>query len=309
MATWFSNKLSRAHAKFERLRFLTAISGVLKTQPIALAPGGPTVVTMIGCRDLSPYLLALKSFARFCSPGRVVILDDGTLRPIDAEVLDMHLPGVRIIAMGDVPRGKCQRGGCWERLCLIGELSATDYVIQLDSDMLTLRRPHRLIELVQAQCAFTMSGDLEGARIMSGREAADIARQNSDDFFQLRVERELDQLPEAEAWRYVRGCAALSAFPPNTVSLRSIELMHGTYEALVGNAEWRSWGSEQIASNSLIAAIASAVILPSEDYCSHFGSTQPFNYANATMIHFLGTHRFDNGTYRTLATQVIREIA
>ncbi len=308
MVSWVTHKLSRVKSELERMQFVSAIADIRNTAPVVTTPGGPTVVTMVGRHDLSLYLLSIKSFARYCAPGRVVILDDGTLRPADAALLTRHVPGIRIVAKADVPRGICQQGGCWERLCLIGVLSDTEYVIQLDSDMITLRRPDRLIELVAEQRSFTMPGDLEGSTIMSAREAAAVARGKPGDFFQLRFERALDGLPDPDGWRYVRGCAALSAFPPRSVSLAGIESLHGAYESLVGAAEWSTWGSEQITSNTLVAHRADAEVLPLDLYCSHFPHGTTFDFAKAAMVHFIGTHRYENGTYQRLALQVLREL-
>lgn len=308
MHSWVTHKLSRVKSELERMQFVSAIAGIRNTAPVVITPGGPTVVTMVGRHDLSLYLLSIKSFARHCVPGRVVILDDGTLRPGDIALLGRHVPGISIVAKTDVPRGICQQGGCWERLCLIGELSATEYVIQLDSDMLTLRRPDRLIELVAAQRSFTMPGDLEGCTIMSAREAAAVARSKPGEFFQLRFERALDGLPDPDAWQYVRGCAALSSFPPHSITLAGIEAVHRTYEALVGTSEWKTWGSEQITSNTLVAQRGDAEVLPLDLYCSHFPHGTTFDFAQAAMVHFIGTHRYENGTYQRLALRVLREL-
>ena len=308
MLTWVNHKLARVKSELERVRFVSAIDAILNTAPLTMTAGGPTVVTMVGRHDVSLYLLSVKSFARYCGPGRVVILDDGTLRADDATLLRQHIPGITIVSKSEVPRGLCQQGGCWERLCLIGELSAPDYVVQLDSDMLTLRRPDRLIQLVAAQRSFTMPGDLEGSAIMSARQAAAVARSMPGDFFQLRFERALSGLPDPDTWNYVRGCAALSAFPRRSISLAGIEALHQTYESLVGVDAWKTWGSEQITSNTLVVQRDDAEVLPLDLYCSHFPRGTTFDFSQAAMVHFIGTHRYENGTYQRLALRVLRDL-
>jgi hypothetical protein len=121
----------------------------------------------------------------------------------------------------------------------------------------------------------------------------------------VRVESNLERLEHSATLQYVRGCAALAAFPAGSISLARVEEVHAAFANLVGASEWQTWGSEQIASNFLVANVANAEVLPASEYCSHFPDGSSFNYDDAAMIHFIGSHRFDNGTYRRLASRVV----
>src|SRR3546814_7643275 len=88
----------------------------------------------------------------------MVIMDDGTLTDRDRSVLRQHLDNPRIISIRDIDTGPCPRGGTWERLLTILDLCADDYVIQLDSDTVTIGPVPHIQQAIAANSSFTLLG-------------------------------------------------------------------------------------------------------------------------------------------------------
>src|SRR3546814_19743688 len=90
--------------------------------------------------------------------GRMLIMDVGTLTDRDRSVLRQHLDNPRIISTRDIDTGPCPRGGTWERLLTILDLCADDYVIQLDSDTVTIGPVPHIMQPIAATSRFTLLG-------------------------------------------------------------------------------------------------------------------------------------------------------
>jgi hypothetical protein len=119
-----------------------------------------TVVTMLCAGDVLPYLIAIKSFCfRLGKVPQIVVLDDGSLRVEDYNVLKQQIPAIRFVHINDVAVDKCPKGGCWERLLLISDLVQNSYVLQMDSDTLTLGGVEEVISAIHGQRCFTLLGD------------------------------------------------------------------------------------------------------------------------------------------------------
>ena len=106
------------------------------------------------------YLLAVKSFAH--QLGRTpefVVLNDGSLTAEDTQTLKKHIPSLTIIPLHSITVGVCPKGGCWERLMLGSELNQRSYVIQLDSDTVTLGPIPEVLESFTQNRSFTLLGD------------------------------------------------------------------------------------------------------------------------------------------------------
>ena len=92
---------------------------------------------MVSHRDLIMYFVAIRSLYAQIGEGAIAIIDDGSLTAADTEILHRLLGGPQIIRADQIDTGACPRGGTWERLLHILDLSSSRYVIQLDSDTLT----------------------------------------------------------------------------------------------------------------------------------------------------------------------------
>ena len=72
--------------------------GILSTPPMAANPSAPVVLyTLLHKAGVHPYLLAAKSFLRYCPDLDVVVQSDGTLDEEAREELKRHIKNIRIL--------------------------------------------------------------------------------------------------------------------------------------------------------------------------------------------------------------------
>lgn len=276
--------------------------GILETPPIAAADDGLVLFSMIGSRVLLPYLVAVKSLHARLGRGRVVLLDDGSLTRADRLVLARHLDDPEVRSIHSVDCGACPRGGTWERLLTLLELRASDYVIQLDSDTVTLGAVDEVVEAIAGRLPFTLLGDeADGAAGILSLPRF-VARFHPDGpvdpaskvHIQKAIEANFGRYPDAAAHCYVRGCSGFAGFPPGGPGREAAERFSRAAQAIVGRARWEEWGTEQVASNFLIANEPGAVLLPARRYMNHW--LQP-PAPGTCFIHFLGTNRYAGSLY------------
>lgn len=278
---------------------------VLRTPPIAQGGDGVILFSMIGTAVLLPYLVAVKSLRQQLGRGRVVILDDGTLTAADHAVLAHHLNDPRIIAIGDVDTGPCPRGGTWERLLTILDLRADAYVIQVDSDTVTLGDLAEVRAAIDAGRDFTLRGEA-GAEIRAAAElAADriaIDPRSPGLHVQDAAEAAIGWLaiPARDRLRYVRGCSGFAGFAPGGPGRALAEGFSQAMDGAIGRASWSRWGSEQVTSNFVVANGRDPLLLPYDRYWN-FWNAALFGRArfasDAAFVHFIGTYRFHGDAY------------
>jgi hypothetical protein len=283
--------------------FAMAARGVSRTPPLRIKPSALKWVSLVCARDFEMYLLAIKSAYLRVGEGEIVCVDDGSLGPHHHAELRYHLGNPRIIPMASVNTGPLPRGGCWERLATCLDLATQSYVIQVDSDTLSVGEMPEVLEAYRCNRAFTQGTD-SGESILSFAAAAQRARGEPDDHIQTAAERVLEQIKGAESKLYVRGCAGFAGFPKNDWARAALDDFSCDIERLLGPARWSEWGSEQVGSNFIVANSPEAVVLPSRRYSFHGWSS----LEDAVFIHFIGVHRFSNGTYRRTARRIIEEL-
>ncbi|KQM26733.1 MULTISPECIES: hypothetical protein [unclassified Sphingomonas] len=278
---------------------------VLRTPPIAQGDDGVILFSMIGTAVLLPYLVAVKSLRQQLGRGRVVILDDGTLTAADHAVLAHHLNAPRIIAIGDVDTGPCPRGGTWERLLTILDLRADAYVIQVDSDTVTLGNLAEVRAAIDAGRDFTLRGEA-GSEIRAAAElAADrigVDPRSPGLHVQDAAEAAIGWLaiPGHDRLRYVRGCSGFAGFAPGGPGRALAEKFSQAMDGAIGRASWSRWGSEQVTSNFVVANGRDPLLLPYDRYWN-FWNAALFGRArfagDAAFVHFIGTYRFHGDAY------------
>jgi hypothetical protein len=277
---------------------------VFKTKPVQCDPTSKVViVSQLYSPDMTMYLLAAKSFARYVRPREFLIVDDG-LTEEDRGALQHHLQRVRFVRTRDVSDGVAPKGGCWERLVSLSAENKDHYVIQLDSDTLTISRPEEVIECIAQDRTFTL-GTPSGRFLVSAQEAADYAEQHIYDHVQSDCERVLHKMQGAATLKYVRGCAGFTGFARGELPLTGIQAYAQDFKALIGAERFGLWGSEQVTSNLMASNAPNPLVLPVESY--------PFwepglSTSKVVLIHFFGTYRFLGGMYMRLSLQSIREL-
>jgi len=298
----------RWRTRREAARHAGQIAAILQTPPIRPAQDGLVLFSMIGTAVLLPYLVAVKSLWRHLRRGRIAILDDGTLTAQDRAILAHHCGDPEIIRIEDVERGPFPQGGCWERFLTILDRRQGEYWIQLDSDTVTIGPVAEVAAAIGANRSFTLLGGPDAGS--APWPASDIPLRFyegavSDGHVQAAIESRLDQFEPAREWRYIRGCAGFTGFAAGGPDRRLAAYFLHALQELIGADRAAEWGTEQVASNFQIANEAGAVMLPHDRYLNYWG--EPWG-ADTAFVHFVGTHRHDNGAYVEASRRVIEEL-
>ena len=288
--------------RYFRREFDSMCHAVLKTPPVELdTSSGVTVLSQSYHKDLYMYLVAAKSFAHFIKPARFVVVDDG-YTPEDQSIITSHLRRVEFIPRKRVSSSACPVGGCWERLLSIADLCADHYVIQLDSDTVTVADPVEVRECINRNASFTLSTKL-GRDFISVEQAATAMAGNANKHIQVLAEKALGNIGELADTNYIRGCAGFAGFAKGAINRDAVERISGLMSRELGADAWNRWGSEQFASNYLIANTPSKALLRFEDYPYWEPNA---DVRSARLIHFIGDHRFTSSAYRRFAMEAIR---
>jgi len=135
---------------------------ILQTGPMACHPAAATEVhTLVSYPHVFMYLVAIKSFLRFCHNVAVVVHDDGSLSPLDIKLLENHIRGIKVIRkkdadkkiypmLGNYPNSlKCRQDNVMGlQLFDIVLLSQANKIINLDSDGLFFTEPGEIMEWI-----------------------------------------------------------------------------------------------------------------------------------------------------------------
>jgi hypothetical protein len=297
---------SRHVRRLAQARFDWQCRGVLETPPLRLAAAPVSVVSMVRTEHLRMYLLAIKSFARRIAVGQVVVMDDGSLTPDDQALIRRHVPQVEIVFLPGIATAPCPRGGCWERLLFILDRTADGYVVQLDSDVLSLGELPAIAACIEANRAFTLSSG-EGFSVVSFEEATVRVAAEDPSALQTACEQALASLQDSDGLigrRYVRGSAGFAGFPRGGATRAAAEAFSVAMERRLG-ARWQGWGTEQVASNHIVASLPDGQLLPWPDYACYYPHIDP---GEARLLHFIGSWRFAGGAYARAGRRVIAEL-
>lgn len=261
--------------------------------------------SMIGTAVLLPYLVAVKSLHHHLPRGKIVLLDDGTLTADDKAILATHCDNPEIIVKADVATAPCPRDNCWERLLSILDRRSEHFVIQLDSDTVTTGPVPEVAAAIDANRSFTLAGGLDEAQ-HGFKSAAEISRifhadGPTTDHVQAHAEAAMRSLPDAEARRYIRGCAGFAGFARSDDGRATVTRFSQEMDQRLG-AIWRQWGSEQVASNWVVANDPDPLQLPYNRYINHWNEPMPESPA---FVHYIGTYRYRWGNYSRTTKEAI----
>jgi len=278
---------------------------ILQTPPLAYKDAPLTLVSMVERRDVRMYILAMKAFYRRLGRGRIVAIIDRDLPQADRDLIARHLGPVQFYFLEDLPTGRCQRGGTWERVIFCVNRSAQEYVIQIDCDVLCFGPIEEVLECVEQNKAFTLS---EGMPIQPLTEWVEKGVARKSDHIVNTFELRAREFPDAEKWRYVRGSSGFAGFSKGGVNFDLLETFHDG-GLKVHRERWREWGTEQIASNFAVANSPGAIALPYPKYATFEPEYATFQKkgitAEMSVLHFIGAFRFDRGVFPELANREI----
>lgn len=291
--------------KFQFALFDFKIKSLLNTKPIVCDKQSDVVcVSHVGTTYLYAYLLAVKSLARFIPLKKIIVVDDLSMTEKDKQHLQQHVIGIDIRPITSMPNPNCPSGGDWEGFLSIGQEVKNHFCILLDADTVTVREIPEVIDSIRSNRSFTL-GTWKDQSITSIHEACKNVVSQTSQHVQILAEKSLAQLPDAERLQYVRGCGGFAGFAKGKDFRSEIESFSEAMVTLIGREKWAEWGSQQVASNYFIANTPEAVILPFPKYVS-FAPT--VNTQESSFIHFIGSHRFEDGTYARVAKDVIRSL-
>lgn len=286
----------RALRKLRETRHARQARGVLDTPPAVPRDDGVILFSMIGARVLLAYLVAAKSLHSRLGCGRFVILDDGSLTSADRALLAAHLGNPEIRHIATVDTGPCPRGACWERLMTLLDLRRDAYVIQLDSDTVTIGDVPEVAAAIRTGTSFTLRGGFDAEIVPLDQVVAQAKAAGPSGHVQAAIELAMDRvtIPARETLRYARGCAGFAGFAPSSEGRAMAELFSQEAQRLLGVERWAEWGSEQVASSFVVANEPRATLLPYGRYFNYWNTGVP---DDARFVHFVGTYRYHGGIY------------
>lgn len=300
----FDSVLNGLRRRYFRREFDLFCRRVLQTAPVQLGPAsGPVVLSQSYHADLYMYLVAVKSFARFVRPAFFVIVDDG-LDATDRALIQHHLQQVEFVDRPSVKSAECPVGGCWERLLTISDYNSDHYVIQLDSDTVTLSDPVDVRRHIQNHASFTLPTRL-GRDFVSVADASRAVSDSTSTHVQVLAEKAFASIPDLQGDSYIRGCAGFAGFAKGSVRRETVERFSGLMRRALGDELWRRWGSEQVSSNYMVANSPSKGVLPFDAY-PYLGPD--VDLSRASLVHFIGEYRFSSAAYRRHAIRAIAEM-
>jgi hypothetical protein len=286
-------KVSRNY--FLRHQFNWVARGVLRTPPLEPRSGEAVIVSMLCHRDVLMYLLAIKTFYGRLASGNIVIIDDGSLTNSDRQLLEYHVKPSAIVPARSLHSVACPGYISWKKLLCIANFLRDGFVIQLDSDTLTVGDDLNEVRDCVASGTSFILGTWANQTVTPMREAVAAARESSSIHVQMVAEQNFDQLQNYDSLKYVRGCSGFDGFSKDLFTLKDIEAFSTEMFRIIGE-KWGEWGSEQTMSNVLVANAPRALALPYPHYYNYWGTEEA-----AKFIHFVGSYRYDNGVYARAA--------
>jgi hypothetical protein len=267
----------------------------------------PLFLSMVCHRDVTAYLLAIKSLYLGVGQGRVAIINDSSLTDNDLAILHRHVPAIDVLDIAQISTGSCPRGGTWERLVKIVELSAGQYVIQADADILVSAPIPEVVRCWRENRPFllgTGSGQEVSTALATARMVQGWIKTYNWDTLSVGVEAEaaLDILPEADHKSYVHASSGFAGFARGASAFADLERFSMQMSAILGQKRWSEWGTEQVASNFILANAPGATVLPFPRYACF----EPhLKHSEHSVLHFIGTYRYNNGVYRRRGAEFI----
>jgi hypothetical protein len=170
----------------------------------------------------------------------------------------------------------------------------------LDSDILLVAPVPEVCQAIETNTSFTLSGGAQEEIVSLQSAAKQVA---SYDLSRAQTYAELI-LPEVAfnlGTRYVRGSAGFAGFAAGTEGRALVEALSAAMQDRMGE-KWTHWGTEQFASNFVVANSQNAQVLPWTRYQFFDGGTLSPEVA---LVHFIGSWRYHNGTYRRMARDML----
>jgi hypothetical protein len=295
--------IQRLKRDYFRWQYHRVARQVLVTRPLERGTLPFVLLSMVHQRDVNSYLVAVKSFAHFANPSRIVVVCDPSIDNEDRATLRRHVPHVELRDAHEFTHPDIPRGGTWERLYAIAELARENYVVQLDADTLTVRPIPEVLDAIRAGSGFVL-GEMPNTPIRSlpaTRENA-LPWMKPGAHIQGIAETEMVNVGLPTDARYIRGCSGFTGFPRSKDMQATMTDFSRRMTGKLG-ADWKRWGTEQVTSNYLVSNAPGTQPLPFPKYGTPDNATM-----ETAFYHFIGSMRFINAKYGTTSRYAIRLI-
>jgi len=297
--------LARYVSKYKAKRFRKKLRHVLEFPGINCTNDPLIFVSQIRSGDIIPYLVAIYSMYRTFNHGRVVIVGDG-LSDNDRRFLSSRIRGVEIRSTEQVDLKGLQKGGTWERLVTLLEMSKQGYTIQVDSDLVAMEPLSEVLDLVKDNRAFALGNRTNPGCVTLPEVSAWVRERGWHASLHMQIECELafEKLTALSNHVYMRTTSAFAGFPQGPKDFGLLKNFSESMFSTLG-VRWSEWGSEQVASNFMVSNQGNAVQLLPPKYVNN---SKINDLVGAKLIHFYGTYRFYQNRYEKYALQALEGI-
>ena len=262
-----------------------------------------TLLTQLCPPDVNMYLVAVSSFCQFLKPKKIVIVSD-RLSDDDLHLLHACIEDLVVVPVAQALHPKLPTGGCWERLISVHNFLADSYVVQLDADTITLKYPQDVADAIKQNRSFTLTTKM-GVDKWTLAETSKRLESVESEHVQVSIEKAFVEMVDSDTRLYIRGCAGFAGFARGSTTVQKLVEFSQEAEALVGAEKWFQWGSEQVASNFVVANSENSIILPFSLYPYYEPGV---DLESPCFLHFIGDYRYEKGKYIALSRKVIGEL-
>lgn len=299
--SFVNSVVQRLKRDYFRWKYQKVAVQVLGTPPLSRGDLPFMLLSMVHQRDVHSYLVAVKSFAHFLNPQRIVVVCDPSINDDDRAVLRHHVPHVELRAADEFTHNTMPRGGTWERLFAISGFVRDNYVVQLDADTLVVKPIPEVLEAIQSGKGFVLGEAPETPlRSLAATRERALPLIRPGAHVQSISESEMANVGLPENARYVRGCSGFTGFPRNA-EMQDLMIDFSRRMTQKLGADWKRWGTEQVTSNYLVANAHGTAALPFPKY-----GTPDCATTETAFFHFIGSMRFVNSKYEATSRQAIR---
>lgn len=276
---------------------------VMATKPASRGAVPFILLSMVHTRDVSVYLVAVKSFIHFINPERIVVVCDPSITDADRAVFRQHVPHIELRHADEFTHPDMPRGGTWERLFAIAGLAREHYVVQLDADTVTVQPMPEVLAAIRAGVGFVIGEAPETPiRLLPAVRENALPWMWEGAHIQGIAETEMVNVGLPQNARYIRGCSGFTGFPRSDDMQDTMADFSRRMMAKLGEG-WQRWGTEQVTSNYLVSNANGTQPLPFPKY-----ATPDMATPDTVFFHFIGSMRFVNGKYETTTRQALRLI-
>lgn len=291
--------------------------GVRGTPPMPCNPHAATGLhTAVPHRYLLAYLVALKSFLRYCPDVAVYAHEDGSLTEADKDLIRAHVPGAVVVDRSaanerfarEVPSpllDKVRRSyTSYIKLFDPTLVSDRERIILVDTDTLFLRRPQEIIDWTVDGTTPWYHRQPLGSNINPRGDKTKLQSVH----IQALVRQNLDDINRELGTAYVMPTGFNSGFIGYRNGVVDFGKLERHFQLLYDRFSDRifKWGAEQT-THALLLGEQGATALPEDDYFV-FTHSHADEAEGGTFIHFVGESRFHRMIYPRLAAGIVAEL-